>query len=240
MPEPPLRPGYLVDSAKRDKKLPPKYSMRIRELLWEIERGGYVEPDVLQDLQSDKFQNPQRDLFPEIPRLEPGGHPDYTQVGRIGGFFVLHKQGQEDHLYILMDRSRVIGWISLIPIGSEYQDYPHRNRDLKYHLTGTGFQVAGVYIDPEYSGRGLAVQMYEWLLRNVCDYIARDSSHTPGGEALWKKLLNSRRFDVMVYDPNKGTSRRRWAGKDWGHVYQDFYLSPWVTLAGKAQDLIER
>jgi hypothetical protein len=80
--------------------------------------------------------------------------------------------------------------------------------------------------------------MYEFLLQNVCDYLVSDTAHSSGGAAIWRKMLNSRRFDVEVFDNNKYLSRKRRAGKDWAQVYQQWHLIPWVTLKGKADRIV--
>jgi hypothetical protein len=97
--------------------------------------------------------------------------------------------------------------------------------------------VVSVYVDPSHRGQNLALKMYQWLLQHVCDYILPDDLQTLGGVAIWRKLLNSRAFEVMVYDYNSGTTRRRWAGKDFNQVYNSHHLRPFVTLRGKAAEL---
>lgn len=208
--------------------------------LVEVSIGGGIDKDYLDHLtQHADYTNPQTDLFPdEVPTLDPNLPKGMKLVGKLGTFRVVHvvdgaatQSDKGEETYAIFDRNRPIAWVGLGP--------PKRGYDIKIiDNKFTGYQVYSVYIDEDYRGKNLGVVFYKWLLTNVCDYLIADELQTRGGVKLWKRLQNSRQFDVEVYDDAKYQSRRRWAGKDFDQVYQNDMLVPWVTLRGKANRLV--
>ena len=215
----------------------------------EVEIGGGVDRDFIDDIEGRAdFTNPQQDLFPEIPTLDP--HlPKATKmkiVGSIGpyrvvktGSLISAEQAAENRRYnedtgidyVLFDRNKVVGWVGLI--------MPPKRRWQIYELDGTAGQVGSIYLDKPYRGQNLGIKFYQWLLTHVCDYLVSDELQTMGGVKLWRRALNSRAFDVLVYDKRTGMSRKRWAGKDFNQVYNtDDTLIPWMTLRGRADELM--
>jgi len=220
--------------------------------LHEIEIGGGVDSTYLDDLNKQDYTSPQRDLFPEIPTLDPHlpkeskmtivGALDGLRIARVdprmGNYKYFHQYSQfepgdgdaSEVDYVLFDRAHAIGWAGMA--------IPPKPRQRPDSLEGTGGQVLSVYLDAAYRGRNLGLKLYSWLLSNVVDYLVADEMQTGGGVKLWRRALNSRAFEVMVYDPRTGQSRRRWAGKDFDQVYNRGDLIPWMTLRGKADELL--
>ena len=202
------------------------------KILREIKVGGGVDSSLLADLRKTDYMHPQGDLFPEIPTLDPKLPKTMEIVGKIGSFRVIdHHEPNLDpneKTFVVFDRNIPAGWLS----------YGMPKPGYALDLDGEGRQVHSIYIGNEYAGKGLATAFYTWILTNCCDYLVADELQTYGGVALWRKLLNSNRFDVMVYDHRTSDSRKRWAGKDFNQVYNTNELIPWVTLRGNAVRLI--
>lgn len=224
--------------------------------LHEIEIGGGVDSSYLDDLNNHDFTHPQRDLFPQIPTLDPHlpKESKMTLVGTLGGLRVARVEprmgrygarysgynpsfepgsGSDSEVdYVLFDRNHAVAWAGVaIPPKPNQRPYDLRDE--------TGGQVLSIYIAREFRGQNLGLKFYRWLLSNVVDYLVADELQTWGGVKLWRRALNSRAFDVMVFDPSRGMSRRRWAGKDFEQVYKNYRLIPWMTLRGKADELLE-
>lgn len=208
----------------------------------EIERGGEVDSTMLDDLEAEHDYTPdQLDLFPEIPSLELKLPKGFEQVGRIGTYFVTRraestsKNGDPEHTYYVFDKAKPIAYTALLDPSSNFGDGYGATDPM---LGGKGLRTVSVYIAESHRGKDLGIALYEWVLTNVCDYLLPDSRHTPGGEYLWKKMLNSKKFEVMVFDPRTYMSRRRRSGKDFEQIYRNDDLCAWVTLAGKASRLM--
>lgn len=216
------------------------------ELVSEIERGGYVDSKYLDHFRKGRDFSPrQLDLFPEISTTEPdvSADPKLKLEGRLKTMWVASKPSahtydpypQQSRTYFIFDKGKPIAYVAVqhpqSPVGDGNPPF--------IYLEGEGRRVISVYIDPEYRKTGLALDIYEWLLRNVCDYLLPDTMHTPGGEHIWKSMLKAQsRFDVQVFDPKRNVYRRRRPGKDFEQVYQNHALVPFVTLPGKAERLI--
>lgn len=213
-------------------------------VLHEIEIGGEVDPSSLEQLRSQDFKSKQLDLFPDIPTLEPDLPREFEEMGRIGPYYIARKIESQttkhgpEYIYYLFDQGTPFGYVAVIhpnaEFGGGYTKSWHNPQ-----IDGNGLRVVSIWVDRTHAGQNLGVKLYHWLLQNVCDYILPDDLQTQGGVAIWRKLLNSRAFDVMVYDYNTGTYRRRWAGKDFNQVYKTYNLRPFVTLRGKAETLID-
>ena len=212
------------------------------QALDEIEIGGEVDISHFDDIRDHDYRSKQLGLFPELPTMEPDLPPHFEEVGRIGSLFVACKQyatsknGKGEFSYVLFDSGEPIGYVSVI---DPFADFNGRYLISNPKIHGDGLRVVSIFIDDEHRGQNLAVKLYHWLLTNVCDYLLPDDLQTHGGVAIWRKLRNSRAFDVLVYDPDREFSRERWSGKDFNQVYASNRLKPWVTLAGKANQLID-
>lgn len=216
--------------------------MKLNEIfLNEVELGGglaKVDFDHYDaELQDADFSgHKQYDLFPEIPTLTlPKG---WQRVGSMGEYIIIKKfEDYEDfddrrgfskgklpgYIYILIKGTKPIGYVYTV------------EKQLQYgpDLQGRGLLTKNVYIDKSERGKNLALKFYYWLLCNVTDYIIPDEMHTHAGAALWRKLNQSRLFDMYVYDPRTGMSRKRWAGKDWNQIYNNDDLQPFLTKKGR-------
>lgn len=213
--------------------------MKYLEILHEVDLGGDMDDGYIDRLKDkNDFTNPQLDLFPkEIPTLDPKVPQGMKIVGKIGAYRVVMSEKSDAAFqkniqevdYVLFDKSKAIAWIALY--------IPPKPESEIFGMNGEGGQVVSVYINPEYRGQRLGLKMYVWVLTNVCEYLVADEQQTQDGAKLWRRALNSRAFDVEVYDKRNSTTRRRWSGKDFDQVYQNSELVPWMTLRGKA-DLI--
>lgn len=229
--------GYIdVLYDARTKLKNTQLSIEEQQLLNEIELGGYLETDELDKIRKDNFTNPQLDLFTQKPSKTPNLPHGYVQLGMLGDYAVLqntqYSYGVE---LVLIDRNVPIGYLKLSKL--HHHSLPAA-RWLQNNLTGVGYSSTEIYIDSKYRGQRLAMSLYHWALTHVCDYIVADSTHTWKGAALWKNMLNSKKFVVNVYDPNKEISRKRWAGKDFDQVYNVDDLIPWVTIPKKYHSVI--
>lgn len=217
--------------------------MRYRDLmLTEIEIGGEVDSSSMDNLRAQDFKSKQLPLFPELPTLEPELPKKFKHMGRIGGYFVARTIDNEgsrhgkEYSYVLLDQGTPIGYVAVVP--------PKANFGGGYNapnppLDGNGLRVVSVVIERSHAGQNLALKLYQWLLQNVCDYILPDDLQTQGGVAIWRNLLrNTKTFEVMVYDADRGVIRRRKPGRDFQQVYKTDNLRPFVTLKGKAEELI--
>lgn len=212
--------------------------------LKEMERGGQIESDSLDYINSKHdFQNQQLDLFQELPGLDPQIPKGFEKVGRIGEYTVLRELNTRiagEVMIVLIDKSKAIGWVSMLPVDSRSMNYPLRLNPLIGNLGGKGLQVVGVYVDVQHRGRKLGQQMYKWILENVCDYIVADETHTASGEALWRSLIKSPEFDVEVFNPDTLDCKKARGGKAWDLLYtsdKSWHKIPWVTLTGKSENI---
>ena len=217
--------------------------MRISEILLEIEIGGQVDSSHLDDMnQNFDFEPKQLSLFPDIPN-EPNVPKKMEMMGRIGKYYVVRKNDdgngnhKDGYTYYLFDSGKLVAYVSTIHPDADFGDaYPGRaakNPD----LNGIGLRVVSVYFDPVARGQGLSVALYEWLLKNVCDYILPDDLQTPGGVYIWKQLVRDPRFEVEIFNCNTYQYHRAKPGVVWSNVYKSYNLFPFVTLAGKAYEL---
>jgi hypothetical protein len=207
----------------------------------EIELGGGVSSIDLEDKRNLDYKNKQQDLFPEIPTIEPNVPRGYQYVGNMGEYGIVKKKDTYDHYnyygkiesthnsfqYVFTHFGKPIGYVYVVenpPIASHLE------------LSGKGLLIKQVYIEEDERGKNLDLKFYYWLLTHVCDYILPDTTHTEEGARLWRKLNQSRLFDMYVYDPRTGTSRKRWAGKDWNQIYNNDDLQPFLTLKGRYVD----
>lgn len=217
--------------------------------LSEIEIGGDVDGTHLDDLKAKhNFEPRQLTLFPRAPS-EPTFPDKFTYMGRLGAYFVARTKeersygtatGAVEYTYYLFDNGDPIMYVGTLHPKSEFGGaYAGRNAS-NPQIFGEGLRVVSIFLDPSARGQGLAVAMYEWLLQNVCDYILPDDLQTPGGVHIWKQLVRDRaRFDVMVFNPEQHTYYRAKPGAIWANVYKSYNLFPFVTLAGKSDDLID-
>ena len=218
--------------------------MRAKEI-FEVEIGGGIElndfPDNLpnQDLSSDQL-----DLFEPNTTGDPRLPYNLKLKGRMGEFYVaerLPKVGEEkssSKCFVWIHSGKAVAYVWLTTYSKENMNYP---TDI-YHkpeLNGIGYRVSAVFVDPEYRGKALGPSIYEWLLKNVCDYLMADSLQTMGGVKLWKKLKSMKQFSVQVWDSERYMSRARRAGKDFNHVYNTSHLIPWVTLKSKLNFVLD-
>lgn len=179
-------------------------------MLDEIYLGGKVENDDIDRLQ-------QIDFSQELPS-------GFSVVSRIGEYKVVKKS--EDSFtttYILVDGPTAIGYLALNRMFSPPQCIDEGSTTLEANV---------IYIAPEYRGKNLALALYEWVLTHVCDFILAGEEHTEDGAALWRKLSNSRKFAVFVYDPETDKCQR-WPGQRFNRVYDREELRPFVTLRSK-------
>jgi hypothetical protein len=185
--------------------------------------------------QDQDFTPKQLTLFP-VP-TEPTLPPDMEIVGRIGEYYVLLNADKKESIYYIFNDGTPIAYIALIAPTAPFGDgYPVTNPDLK----GVGKRVIAVYISEQARGKNLSVQLYKWLLDNACDYLLPDDLQTRGGVYIWKQLVKDPRFDVFIFNPDKYDYYPAKSGAVWSNVYKSYRLRPFVTLAGKADDLIER
>lgn len=211
----------------------------------EIEIGGGISPSVLDDMR-EKNHHVDKPEYAGQGELFPGKFPDlakihgtlsapYKMVGRIDGFVVGLKTDEEQGVttYVVFSEGTAIAWVSFRhkPI------MPYTGHNMHHDLHGIGAQVCGVNVHPDHTGKRLALKLYKFVLENVYDYIIADATQSMGGVKLWKMLNNSRAFDVLVYDPRVGYSRKRWSGKDLDGVYKNDDLILWATLAGRGHQI---
>lgn len=220
--------------------------MSIVRRLLEIELGGEVTSDQINDVaKQHDYTNPQLDLWDELPTLDPNLPNTMEIVGKIGELRIVIDSKRSttdcDDYYLFYIKEPVM-WIALCNPGANSTNHVDVAHDISHFFDdrGIGKQVKSIYLAPEFRGQNLGLKMYYWLLKNVCDYIVADTMHTYGGERLWKKMLNSRRFHVEVFDTEKYISRKRWVGKDFKQIYNtDGRLIPWVTLPEKLDYLLD-
>ena len=216
--------------------------------LTEIRIGGEVDSDHLDDLNAQHDYTPkQLTLFPNVPS-EPTLPPDMELMGRLGAFYITrkkndgqayHKRAGDEFVYYLFDSGKPVAYVGTIHPKSEFGDaYPGRLHS-DPELLGTGLRVVSIFLDPAIRGQGTSVALYEWLLRNVCDYILPDDLQTKGGVYIWKQLLRDPRFEVMVFNHQNYDYYRARPGAIWANVYRSDRLRPFVALAGTADALID-
>lgn len=207
-------------------------------VLHEIDIGGEVDSSELERLKTQDFTPKQLTLLPNVP-AEPTLPKDMELVGRIGPYFVTRKQERKgEFIYYLFDSGTPIAYVATIPPDAEFgEGWPgrkHQNPD----LDGKGLRVVSIYLDPEVRGKGLSVALYEWLLSNVCDYILPDDLQTRGGVYIWKQMLRDPRFEIMVFNFQSQDYYKPKPGAVWANTYRSPWLRPFVTLAGKAEELL--
>jgi hypothetical protein len=226
--------------------------MRLHELfpqaspktpLNEIEIGGDVDSDILDELiDKNDFTPKQLTLFPDVPS-EPTIPKTLELVGRLGPYYVVKHFKKKDQFYpsewtyYLFDSGKPVAYVCLVSKFSPVGDYSRVHRHPS--LTGTGFRVISVFLYPEVRGKNLAVALYKWLLRNVCDYLLPDDTHTPGGVHVWKQLLRDPELEMMIYNIENHDYYRAKPGAVWQNVYRSDNLIPFVALTGKAEALID-
>ena len=219
-------------------------------ILNELEIGGGVSDNILDDLKKndpEDYEPKQLDLFSDIPTLEPHftASSGFKGVGRIEKYTVTQMMKPEKHgygadgvAYVLFDRGKAIGVIALSDIHSETGDTKHPNYNLRLS-NHKGYRVSTIFTHKEYRGQNLSLKLYKFLLTNVCDFLMADTLQTWGGVAVWKKMLNSRQFAVLVFDDERHVLRKRRSGKDFGQVYNTNHLFPLVTLPSKQEMLYD-
>jgi hypothetical protein len=211
----------------------------------EIELGGELVSTAFDkykdDLEkADYSGHKQYDLFPEIPTLTlPAG---YERVGHMDEYQIVRKKAPYQdrdrrgfqtgtlpgYMYILVKNAKPIGYCYTVQKSPNQPD-----------LQGKGLMTKTVYVEDSERGKNLALKFYYWLLTHVCDYLIPDDTHTYDGSALWRRLNQSSKFDMYVYNPETGMSRKRWAGKDWNQIYNNDYLQPFLCLKGRWVDTDE-
>lgn len=209
----------------------------VEKLLSEIEIGGEVSrPEEWDEM---TYEPRQLSLF-DVP-TEPDLPKSMELLGRLGPYFLTKKEiSFHRATYYLFDNGKPVAYISTIPshsddFGGGYVGRKNSNPN----ISGKGLRVISVYVDPTFRGKNLSIELYFWLLKNECDYILPDDLQTPGGVSIWKKMLKDSRFDVMIYNPDKYDYHRAKPGAIWANVYKSHRLRPFVTLAGKAKELID-
>lgn len=203
--------------------------MKISQLLKEIEMGGSMSSIDFDEINDDDFESKQLNLFPDIPTIIPNIPKGYQYIGRMQNYAILKKIEDKFTTFVIILYGKLVAYVLAIK-ASDYK-YSHIFSDNSY-----GLQIKGTYVGEQYRGKRISILFYQWLLQHVCDYILPDDRHTNDGVKLWKKLNNSKLFDLYVYNPNTGTSRKRWAGKDFFQIYRNDSLIPFLTLKGRYVD----
>lgn len=72
---------------------------------------------------------------------------------------------------------------------------------------GTSVQVSGVRVDKAYAKRGVALALYEWLMKNVADYVEADEVQSEGGVKIWQNMVKDPRFEVVYEHPDHSDRR---------------------------------
>lgn len=206
-------------------------------VLHEIEIGGEVDPSELEGLKQRDFTPKQLTLLPNVPS-EPTLPKDMELVGRIGPYFVTRKQRRSESLYYLFDSGNPVAIVAGIPPDAEFGEGWRGRKFQNPDLHGKGLRIISIYLDPKVRGQGLAVALYEWLLTHACDYILPDDLQTPGGVYIWKQMLRDPRFEIMVFNFKSHDYYKPKPGAIWANTYRSYWLRPFVTLAGKADELI--
>lgn len=213
-------------------------------ILNEIEIGGGLD-DTIPDVHDTDLSGEQLDLFDKVPKGEPR-LPDFMKlVGRMGEFWVAERiypdqkpsKVRRAGTFIFIKEGVAASYIGLKDYSAENLNY-YRDIAYKPDLHGVGLRVGAVFVRPEFRGSNLAVQMYVWVLENICDYLMADELQTPDGVKLWKRLRADRRLAAEVWDGDKYMSRQRKAGKDFDHVYNVSHLIPWITLRSKRDSVL--
>lgn len=216
----------------------------------EVDIGGGVEPDSFPDkIHKKDLSSDQLDLFKEIPSLEPNLPSNFKIVGRAGSYYVAEeiapsrdatKDTYRDReratyrCFVFIDKGEAMSYVSIQGEGTELGDGSRYSVELEGH----GVIANSILVLNKFRGRNLGMLMFKWLLENVCDYIISDSLHTSAGVIFWKKLQNSRKFYVGVWNQNKYSHRRHRPGQDFNRVYNGNHLIPWVTLRGRESGLM--
>jgi hypothetical protein len=231
--------------------------MRYAEIISEIEIGGGVDSNLLKPFPKfePKFAEPrQLEMFKEFPPLTTNAvtNAGYKPLGRIGkytiaeqvkyipntGFGFNHRNNGERTFLLFDGEGLCVGIIAVTEPDAEDGSGYRPARNIYSAVNGTGYRVSTVKIDPAHTGQMLAAQCYFFLLTHVCDFLMADTMQTSGGAAIWRKMLNSKKFVVLVYDDRSLTVRKRWAGKDFNQVYNNYFLHPIVTLPSKVNRIL--
>lgn len=155
--------------------------MTIIESLTEMDKGGELDSEFSRDeTKVDPHYDPETtEMFPELPK-------DLKKIGDMGEFTVAMAHGAnraEFEVFVMLDNKKVAyceakrHWG-----GGANSDYP--------------YQIKAVEVAPEYRGRGLAMELYAFLLKNVVTEIVADQMQTHDGAKLWEKMLRSGRFFI--------------------------------------------
>jgi hypothetical protein len=216
--------------------------------LTEIRIGGDVDSSELDHVAGLHDYTPkQLTLLPNIP-AEPSLPAEMEMMGRLGPYYVTRrkdtggygKQGAAaEYTYYLFDSGKPVAYVSTLHPESEFGDGYAGRSYTDPELHGDGLRVVSIYLDPVIRGQRISVSLYDWLLRNKCDYILPDDLQTRGGVYIWKQLLRDARFEVMIYNHETRDYHRARPGAIWANVYRSERLRPFVTLAGKSDGLID-
>ena len=211
--------------------------------------GGDVESHFIDDVQGRAdFTNPQQDLFPDIPTLDPHLPKSAKMeiVGKIGTYRVVkadsmisaeqaaenrryHEDNEVD--YVLFDRNKVVGWVGLI--------MPPKRQWRIHELEGTAGQVGSIYLDAPYRGQNLGIKLYPMDARQRL----RLSSRRRVADDGWREALAQGTQLACVRchgvrqthrDVAQTVGRQRLQSG----VHTDDTLIPWMTLRGKANELM--
>jgi GNAT superfamily N-acetyltransferase len=139
----------------------------------------------------------------------------------------------------LFDSGKPIAYVATIPPDADFGEGRPGRKYENPELSGEGLRVISIFIDEEARGKGLAVALYHWLLTHACDYILPDDLQTRGGVFIWKQMLRDPRFEIMVFNHNTHEYYKPKPGAVWANTYKSYWLRPFVTLAGKADQLID-
>lgn len=154
----------------------------------------------------------QPDLFPNSPRHDLAFKP----IGEIGGITVAkpsHRGKPGILLLVLFDVTEPVGYV---------RGYLGEDGVLK---------IRGVRIGEEWSGRGLAVALYRFILeKRLATIIEADIDQTPAGSAIWRKLIREKGLEVYSEDSADDTVERVTTMRDFNRVYSHD-LMMWVKLA---------
>jgi hypothetical protein len=218
-------------------------------LMTEIRIGGEVDSGHLDDLESNHNFTPKQMTLP-LPNVtaEPTLPPKMEMAGRLGAYYVArkkddgesyYKRAGDEYMYYLFDSGKPVAYVSTIHPKTEFGDAYRGRLSSDPKLQGEGLRVVSIFLDPSIRGQRTSVALYEWLLHNVCDYILPDDLQTQGGVYIWKQLVSDPRFEVMIFNHEKYEFYRARPGATWRNVYRSENLRPFVTLAGKADGLID-
>ena len=212
----------------------------------EVEIGGGLD-DEIPDVDGMDLSSDQLDLFSKVPQGEPKLPNFMKYVGRMGEYHVAERIYPDQNnakvrkagTFVFINQyGDAVSYIALKDYSRESLNYPS-HISYKPELSGVGLRVGAVLVKPPFRGKNLGVEMYVWVLTNVCDYLMADELQTPEGVRLWKKLKRDPRLVVEVWDGDQYHSRNRRSGRDFNYVYDTSHLIPWVTLKSKYSEVTE-